>query len=182
MVGEGAAPLIERLFEATGEPAETTEISQLVDRYLQFYRAYPADETIVYPGVVETLETLTARGMPMGICTNKPHEMSIIVLAALGLDRFFSSVIGGGALPVRKPDPVHLLAVADAIGACRNDCVYVGDSPTDVETARRADMPVVAVSYGYSKGPPEALGADYLIDHFSRLPSTLERLSKRKNP
>lgn len=145
MVGEGPVPLIERLYEATGEPAEAGELPILVDRYLEFYRAHPADETIVYPGVVEALETLAAQGTPMGICTNKPHEMSVVVLAALGLDRYFSSVIGGGALPIRKPDPAHLFAVVDGIGSRREDCVYVGDSPTDIETARRAHMPIIAV-------------------------------------
>jgi phosphoglycolate phosphatase len=175
MVGEGAAPLIERLFEATGDPAEAAEVPALVERFVGFYRDHPADETIIYPGVIETLEALAAHHVPMGICTNKPHEMSMLVMAALGLDRFFSSVIGGGAISVKKPDPAHLLAVVEAMGADPETCVFVGDSPTDVETARRADIPVIAVSYGYSRVPPTELGADCLIDHFADLLPALDR-------
>jgi phosphoglycolate phosphatase len=107
------------------------------------------------------------------VCTNKPDEMSRLVLHELGMARYFSSVIGGGALPVQKPDARHLFAVLKEMDADAADVVYVGDSPVDIETARNANVPVVAVSYGYSGVDPNALGADVLIDDFHDLPGAL---------
>ena len=176
MVGEGARPLVERAFSTTGAPVEEGRIDDLVRRFVALYRAAPAERTIVYPGVEKTLAALAADGIPLGICTNKPHEMSVLVLEALGLDRYFASVIGAGMLPVRKPDRRHLEAVMTEIGASAASAVYVGDSPTDVETARNAGVRMIAVSYGYSRVPANELGADVLIHRFDELPAALRRL------
>ena len=178
MVGEGARPLVERAFSTTGAPVEEGRIDDLVRRFVALYRAAPAERTIVYPGVEKTLAALAADGVPLGICTNKPHEMSMLVLETMGLAAHFEAVLGGDALAVKKPDPGHLDAVLDRLGATRAGAVYVGDSPVDVEAARNAALPVIAVTYGYSRVPPAALGADLLIDRFDELPGALARLAR----
>lgn len=176
-IGEGARPLIERGFAATGAAAPGDALPGLIERFVAHYRTAPAAETIVFPGVERALAALAARGVPMGVCTNKPHEMSRLVLAALGLDGYFASVIGGDALPVKKPDPGHLHAVLDEMGCSREGAVYVGDSPTDVAAGRNAGMRVIVVSWGYSRVPPAELGADALIDGFDELADALARVA-----
>ncbi|OAN49222.1 hypothetical protein A6A04_03665 [Paramagnetospirillum marisnigri] len=168
LVGEGASALIERAWAVTGDAAAETGVKPLVERYLAHYRAHPADHTHVYDGVVAELERLRAAGIPLGICTNKPHRMTEIVLDALGLAKHFAAVLGGD-FPRRKPDGEHIRETLRRMGAEGRTAVYVGDSITDVRAARDAGLPVVAVSYGYARMPPEDLGADILIDRFADL-------------
>ncbi len=175
MIGEGAVALIERAWAATGGPPAPEKFDTLIERYLALYRASPANDTYVYPGVVDVLGQFLANGVKMGVCTNKPDEISKMVLSALGLDRFFASIIGGDVLPVRKPDPGHIHAVLEEMGCDAATAVYIGDSPTDMEAARNARLPAIAVTYGYSRVAPEQLGADILVDSFSELPDALRR-------
>ena len=109
----------------------------------------------------------------LGICTNKPHEVTLKLLAALSLLPYFATVIGGDALPVRKPDAGHLLAVLERMSAARDSAVMVGDSKIDVPTARNAGIPVVVVDFGYSARAPAELGADATISHLDELTGVL---------
>jgi phosphoglycolate phosphatase len=114
----------------------------------------------------------------MGVCTNKPQAATLEMLAAFGLDRFMGAIVGGDAIPgIRKPDPRHLLAVLDRLGVPPAGAVMVGDSEHDVTAARGLRVPVLAVTFGYSAIPAEALGADGVISGFAELPSALERLA-----
>ncbi|KIL97714.1 Phosphoglycolate phosphatase [Paramagnetospirillum magnetotacticum MS-1] len=175
LVGEGARPLIERAWAATGESAAADAVSGLIERYLGHYRAHPADHTHIYDGVVALLEGLRAQGALLGICTNKPSGMTGIVLDALDLTRHFRAVVGGDH-PRRKPDGDHILETLRRMDAKPEDAVYVGDSITDVQAARHAGIPVVAVDWGYARMPVEKLRADRLISHFRDLTAAIGEL------
>jgi phosphoglycolate phosphatase len=175
LVGEGARPLIERAWAATGAPADFHCVSALIERYLAFYRAHPADHTVVYAGVRDELARLSAAGHKLGICTNKPHAMSLMVLEALDLTRWFDAVLGGD-FPRRKPDGEHIRETLRRMGADGGSALYVGDSRTDVLAARDAGLPMVAVTWGYARMPVAELGADRLIDRFSELAAALREL------
>jgi phosphoglycolate phosphatase len=178
MVGEGAAALIERAFAATGAPLQPGAADIVVRRYLEWYRQFPASDTLVFPGVPETLHELRAAGVALGVCTNKPHAMVAPVLEGTGLAGFFGAALGAGALPVKKPDPRHMHAVIEAIGGAPESAAYVGDGPTDCEAARAAKLPVVLVTYGYTRVPVRALKADAYIDRFADLPQALRALAR----
>jgi phosphoglycolate phosphatase len=166
MVGDGAAKLVERGFNASGGlPKPLPELSK---RFLEIYGAGVADESRPFPGVVETLERCAAAGIGLGVCTNKPTSLSKSLLDALDLTRFFSSLAGGDG-PVRKPDPRHLLGVVEELKAAPETALMVGDSTNDVQAARNAKMKVVIVSFGYTTVPPAQLGGDRLIDRFDEL-------------
>ncbi len=179
MVGEGAGPLLERAFAATGEALELDAMPDLLHRYRAHYERYPIEHTTVFPGVFEVLRALVDDGAVLGVCTNKPHGASLLVLEELGLAEFFAAVLGGDALKVRKPDAAHLNAVIEAMGATGLAAIHVGDSPTDVAVARNAGVPVIAVSHGYSRVPPAELGADALIDDFSELRPAIAAIRNR---
>lgn len=166
MVGDGAAKLVERGFGATG--GLPLPLPDLTRRFMEIYRAGVADESLPFPGVIATLERLQAAGIGMGVCTNKPLGLTMALLDALDLSRFFTSVAGGDG-PVRKPDPRHLLGVLSELGAEPQEALMVGDSTNDVAAARAADVPVVIVSFGYTTVPPAQLGGDRLIDRFEEL-------------
>lgn len=177
MVGDGVETLIQRGFAtAAPRPARAAEVDSLVARFMAFYEASPARYTRCYPGAMDMLTGLRAKGCRLGICTNKPHRATVEVLELLGLSGFFSGVVGAERTSPIKPDPRPLLATLDAMGAEKARAVMVGDSPVDIALARNAGIPVIAVNYGYTRVPPTELGADILIDHLNELPAALARL------
>jgi phosphoglycolate phosphatase len=176
MVGHGVARLVERGFAAAGAPLDLAALPRWVDRFLGFYAEDLSTLTRPYPGVPEALDALAAAGWRLGVCTNKPTRLSVGLLDALGLRPRFGVVVGGDAAPERKPHPAPLRMTLDRLGVPAAAAVFVGDSETDVLTARAAGLPVVLVRYGYTAMPPEALGADVVVDDLSGLPALLELL------
>jgi phosphoglycolate phosphatase len=179
MVGDGAVKMIERGFAAAGRPWDDGLPLVLRDSFLAHYEDCLTENTVAFDGVVVALERLREAGLRLAICTNKPAAMSETILAHLGLDHFFASVLGGDSLAVRKPDPLHLLETISRAGGSRDAAVMVGDSATDVGAARNAGVPVVVVSFGYTRIAPAELGADALIGHFDELLSALSTVSLR---
>jgi len=169
MVGDGAAKLVERGFADTGAEVGPTALPDLVQRFLVHYSAGGHAMTTAFPGVIETLTTLRGLGCRLGVCTIKPHAPTMEILALLGLADFFGAVTGGDSLPVRKPDPGHLLGTLDLLGAAAVEAVMIGDSMNDVAVARAAGVPAVVVRYGYTRIPVEELGADAIFDRFDEL-------------
>jgi len=174
MVGDGAAKLVERGLPPGSAPAE---LDRLVARYVALYHERQTAMTRPYPGVVETLRSLSGEGWRLAVCTNKPEAPSREILAAFGLDGLFAAVGGGDSFAERKPAAGHLLATLARMAAPPDAAVMVGDSPNDVLSARRAGLPVIVVGYGYSRVPPAELGADAVIERFAELPAALEALS-----
>ncbi len=177
MIGDGVRSLMIAGLEASGGVPDNVVIDELFERYLKRYSVDPARSSEPYAGVIATLETLGSAGMAMGVCTNKPQRPTDRLLADLGLDRHFRTAIGGDALLVKKPDPVHLLSVLEQLGAGPERTVLVGDSATDARTARAAGVACVLVSFGYSATPARELGADRVIDAFADLVPALRALA-----
>ena len=179
-VGNGARVLVDKALAATG--ARPDDIDPLIERYIDFYRQYPADESIVYPGVAATLDALAASGVRMGICTNKPYALTGPVLEALGLGGYFSAFTGGDTVPHRKPDGRHVTLTLELMKADGGHAAMVGDSETDIAAAKDAGLPVIAVTYGYCHEPIGALGADAVIDSFAELPQALTAVYAQRHP
>ena len=175
-VGEGPGALIERAFAATGAPATAAALPELIAAYVAFYRAAPADHTVVFDGVRAVLAELAGR-TPLGLCTNKPDVMVRPVLEALGLAEHFAALVGGD-YPRRKPDGEHLRETLRRMGVEGRPAVMVGDSPTDVAAARDAGLPVLVVDFGYSRVPVSELGADRVLSRFTDLPALLTEFAR----
>jgi len=145
MVGEGANLLMSRAFDAsgiTGDPA------QALPRFLEIYDAILPGATRPYPGVPEMLQSL-APAAPMAVLTNKPTGSAEKILALLGLDHFFSRIVGGDGPLGRKPGPDGLLGLAAEAGADPRSTWLVGDSTVDLLTAHAASTRVCIVRYGF---------------------------------
>ncbi len=172
MIGDGAGQLVERVFAARGGlPGPALE--PYLHRFLAEYEPRSAELTRPFPGVAETLAGLKAAGCRLGLATNKPSGATAEVLAAFGLDGLFDAVIGGDDAPALKPDPRHVTAVLDLLGLTAAEAAFVGDSPNDIAAAHAAGLPCVLVSFGYTRVPVHALGAEAVIDHFRDLPAAL---------
>ncbi len=174
MVGRGMRNLIESGLRTTGTVSEEL-IEQALPIFLQHYAAHLADESQPYAGAETALKLLRTRGADLAICSNKPEGFCRQLLAAFGWEGMFLDVIGGDTLAVRKPDPQPLLEAIRRAGGGR--AVLVGDSIIDVETARAAGLPCLAVSFGFRDRPAGALGAAAVIDHFEQLLPALEALA-----
>lgn len=179
MVGEGARVLVERALRSVGAAFDDRRLARLHARFLDLYAAAPCRDTVLYDGARETLARLHAAGTRLGLCTNKPQRPTGLLLRALGLETLFGTVLGGDALPWRKPDPRHALTALERLGSEPGRAVLVGDSRIDLATARAAGLPCVLVSFGYSDAPVDQLGADAVIDHLDVLPGVLDRLAER---
>jgi phosphoglycolate phosphatase len=167
-VGKGSEHLIRStLAEVDAEPA-------LYDRawalYQHHYLAVNGDHSAVYPGVVDGLERLRARGWKLACLTNKPTAFARPLLRKKGLDGFFDVVFGGDAFERKKPDPLPLRKTCEALGLPPSRTLMVGDSSNDARAARAAGCPVVLVSYGYNHGEPvAAVDADGVVDRLDQL-------------
>ena len=174
MVGFGARALIAQAMEASGTPVAEEEMPPLVEIFLDHYRHHIADGSRLFPGVVETLDQLKMQGSALGVLTNKPQELTDPLLPLLGLGDMFAAVYGAGRKPYTKPDPRIFGDVLADLGGGQG--VMIGDSITDLNTARAADAPCILVSYGFTPVPAKDLGADAVIDDFALLPDALRSL------
>ncbi|MBI3855791.1 MAG: HAD-IA family hydrolase [Planctomycetes bacterium] len=152
-IGSGVRKLIER--------TTTPPIEPVMEAFMKEYSEHLLDRTTLYAGVAETLSAIPVRKI---VLSNKPEAMSKRVVEGLGIARHFEAVYGGDSFPERKPDAA---CFRRAIGPAARP-LMVGDSGTDVQTARNGGAAVVAVTYGYFK-PGELDGADWRIDRFDQL-------------
>lgn len=174
MVGFGARALIAQAMEASGAPVTESEMPPLVEIFLAHYRGHIADGSRLFPGVIETLGALKAGRARLAVLTNKPQELTDPLLPLLGLDGLFDAVYGAGRKLYTKPDPRIFHDVVEECGG--GPAVMIGDSITDLNTARAARVPCVLVSYGFTPVPAKDLGADAVIDDFAQLPDALRDL------
>lgn len=173
MIGDGARRLVERALARAGAPVDDAALEVAYRRFLELYGAAPCRASRLYPGVEEALRALAARGVRLGVCTNKPQAPTEAILRTLGVADLFKAVVGGDAVPRRKPDPAHLQAVLDLLSATPATAVMVGDSRNDLAPARALGMPCVLVDYGYTAIPATELGADRVIGGFAELEAAL---------
>ena len=176
LVGEGVNVLIQGAWTLTGAALTAPGVKPMVERYLDLYFEEPSKRTIVFDGVPAMLQALKARGLKVGVCTNKPDKITLKVLQNLGLSDLIDGVVGGD-FPRRKPDGEHLLETLRCLNADPKASLYVGDSGTDVAAARAAQVPIVCVGFGYSHGPVTGLGADWIINDFND-PEQLYRIGR----
>ena len=171
--GRGGKALISLGFEKAGAPKSTAEVEALFPVFLEAYRARIAEETTIFAGVRETLDALQSDGWRLGVCTNKPEALALDLLDRLDLTRYFPAILGADTLPVRKPDPRHVWETIDRLGAPRDRAVMIGDSVTDRDAARNAEIPVILVSFGYSLTPVAGLKPDALVHDYAEMRAAL---------
>ncbi|MDH3788950.1 MAG: phosphoglycolate phosphatase [Xanthomonadales bacterium] len=173
MIGAGVGKLIERGFRAAGEPLETAGIEALLPRFMELYTACATQQTALNEGARPVLEYFYNAGIAQGLCTNKPVEVTRLILNTLDISGFFGSVIGGDSTSQRKPHPLPLLTCIENLGVRPEDAVMIGDSGADVGSARSAGVPVILVPDGYTGVPAVSLGADYVVGSLAEIPGSI---------
>lgn len=176
MIGLGGLHLMEQALIATGG-CEPGMLDRLFPEWLAFYEANIANETRPFPGLIEAMEALDAKGAKIAIVTNKRERFAVKLVAELGLTERFATVIGGDTMGPgnAKPSPLPIHEMIRRCGGGR--AAFVGDSIFDTGAAKNAGIPSVACAFGFLTGPVEELQADAVIDHYGELISVLERLA-----
>jgi phosphoglycolate phosphatase len=163
-IGHGAPKLVER---ALGDGCTEEERQRALQFFLGYYEQHKMDTTCAYPGVAETLEKLAS--VPMAVLTNKPVRISVRILEAMGLAKYFRAIYGGNSFETKKPDPLGARTILRELGATPEEALLVGDSEVDVQTARNAGMIAAAVNYGFGVHDRGAYPADIYLDSFDAL-------------
>jgi phosphoglycolate phosphatase len=153
-IGRGVAKLIKRCLagrlDAADDPAPPPAAA--LDSFMHHYRDSNGRHASLYPGVIDGLTQLRAKGLPLACITNKAAAFTLPLLAATGLAVWFDEVVSGDTLPRCKPDPLQLTHVCRRFAVAPGDSVLIGDSVNDVRAARAAGCAVFCVPYGYNEG------------------------------
>lgn len=154
-VGNGAQTLVKRALSGSAQIDENIDdqtFQKALKIFLDFYEANLCVETVPYANVPQTLQDLKSKDFRLALVTNKPFDFIEPLLSGLGLHDLFEFHLGGDSLSKKKPDPMPLLHVCEALDVNVSECVMVGDSKNDILAAKAAGMHSIGVSYGYNYG------------------------------
>jgi phosphoglycolate phosphatase len=177
MIGGGARHMIERGLQSDGRAATTADIDRIFAGFIGHYSAHIADRSRPFPGLDAALDRLAAAGCRFAVCTNKLESLSRRLLDTLGMSTRFAAICGQDTFGIQKPDPEVLRQTVRSAGGDIARAIMVGDSRTDVEVARTAGTPVVAVDFGYTEIHVSELGPDRFIGHFDEFPEAVDALA-----
>jgi phosphoglycolate phosphatase len=169
LIGGGARRMLENGLKLKRRSFTATDVDRMFADFIAHYSAHIADRSRPFPGLEAALDRLAERGCRFAVCTNKLERLSRLLLEALGMTARFEAICGQDTFGRQKPDPEILRRTISAAGGRTDLAVMVGDSVTDIATARAAGLPVVAVDFGYSETPVRELGPDRTIGHFDEL-------------
>ncbi len=173
MIGGGARGMIEKALVADGRANVKPDLDRMFGEFVEHYAAHIADRSRPFPLLEATLDRLAGDGYRLAVCTNKLEWLSVRLLDTLNLTRRFAAICGQDTFGMQKPDPEVLRRTVAKAGGEPGRAIMVGDSGTDVRTARAASLPVIAVTFGYSEVPIESLQPDRLISSYGELEAAI---------
>jgi len=176
-IGGGARAMIARGVAAEGITVAPAKLEQLFADFIAHYTEHIADRSRPFPGLTDALDKLASTGCRFAVCTNKLERLSVLLLKQLKLADRFAAICGQDTFGMQKPDPEVLRRTIAAAGGSPTQAIMIGDSLTDIRTARAASIPVIAVDFGYSERPVSELAPDHIISHFAQLPSAIAAIS-----
>lgn len=173
LVGEGAGVLVQRMMKENGVQDDAL-YSRVYEYYVSTYDADPYVLTEIYPGISELLDALRAGGMSLSVLSNKPHAATVKVIQQFFSAGTFQYVYGAREGVPKKPDPAMANYLLKEMDLSPSDCLYVGDTSTDMQTGKAAGMFTVGVLWGF-RGLEELEhnGADFIAQSPSDILSCL---------
>ena len=178
LIGGGAKAMIIRGLAADDQPVSPGRVQKLLADFIEHYSAHIAERSRPFPGVEQVLDQLAREKHRLAVCTNKLERLSVKLLETLGLARYFAVICGQDTFAVQKPDPTMLRKTIAAAGGQTSNAIMIGDSETDIRTARAAGVPIIAVDFGYTVRPIAEFGPDRILSRFTDLPEVIAELAR----
>ncbi|WP_224554627.1 phosphoglycolate phosphatase [Pectobacterium versatile] len=167
-IGNGADVMVERALRWAGVEPTAARLQETRERFDSYYAQTVDSGSTLFPQVKETLAQLAQQGIPMAVVTNKPTPFVAPLLAGLGISDYFSLIIGGDDVIVKKPHPAPLYLVLGKLGLRASELLFIGDSRNDIQAAQAASCRSVGMTYGYNYGEAIELSQpDVVLDRFA---------------
>ena len=168
-VGNGARKLIERSVPKD-KASDSDFVSEVLEYYNGCYKRHLTNKTHPYDGILEMLQNLQSKKIPLGVCTNKQQFAADEIISAMFPANMFGAVIGDQKGMPRKPDPAKVLKIAAQFNVKPERVAYFGDTSVDMETAHNAGFLSIGVTWGFRpKSELIESGAEIIINHPSEL-------------
>ena len=140
--------------------------NEMTDEFLSFYKKNILYESTLINGVKEFLKWCKNQNISMAVCTNKTEHLAIDLLKKIEIYDFFEYVSGHNTFEYCKPDPRHLLKTIEILNGDREKSIMIGDSETDANAAKEAEIPMILLKYGYTEKRSEEIYHNHLIKDF----------------
>ncbi len=178
-VGRGGKIMLRRGLEAGGVQVSDARLDEMFAAFLAYYDDHLTVKTRFYPGVEAALDRLHGAGYGFAICTNKIETPAKKLIEELGATARFRAICGQDTFSVFKPNPAALRLTIERAGGDPARAIMVGDTETDILTAKAASLPVIAVDFGYAPEPIASLNPDIIISHFDDLDTAVVAMTAR---
>ncbi len=169
-VGKGAGAMIGRSLWSQAKK-ELTSINEkikneMTDEFISFYGKNILKESTLINGVMNFLNWCKKKNISMAICTNKTEYLAVDLLKKIGIYDYFEYVAGYNTFEYCKPDPRHLTSIIEILDGDKNKSIMIGDSETDANAAKAAEIPVILLENGYTEKSTTEIYHNHLIKDF----------------
>ena len=167
---------LHEIAELSGKIQKTDdELEEMTKEFIDFYSKNIVKESTLKNGVLDFLTWCKKNSISMGVCTNKQEHLSIELLKKIKIYHFFDYVAGGNTFNHNKPDPKHLIDTIEIIGGDINKTLMIGDSETDSNASKAANIPFILIKDGYTEKKTNEIYHDYLVEDFIDLEKIIEK-------
>jgi len=167
-IGEGAIELIRKAIPE--DKIASLDVPRFLWEYREQYRLNCAVKSRVYEGIPSLLDSLKGNQISLNILSNKPHELTILVSEKFFSKWHFENILGMRENIPRKPDPAGVLEIVRNLKIHTPELLYIGDSGTDIETAKNANIMVAAVTWGFRpRTELESFSPNFIVNHPSEI-------------
>ena len=180
LAGRGAKLMLSKsihdVAELSGKVNKSNDvIEEMAKDFINFYSKNILIESSLVTGALEFLTWCKNNSIRMAVCTNKQEHLSIDLLKKIKIYDFFDYVAGGNTFKHNKPDPRHLTDTIEIVGGKINNTIMIGDSETDSNASKAANIPFVLVENGYTEKKPNQIYHDHCVKNFLGLEKIVEK-------
>ena len=171
LVGQGAGAMLGRSIwgqakKEFGKVDDEKVKKEMIKDFIDYYGKNIIHESTLINGVKEFLKWCKDQNISMAVCTNKQEYLSNDLLKKIGIYNFFEYVAGSDTFDYCKPDPRHLTSVVEILGGDLNKTIMIGDSETDANAAKAAEIPIILLEDGYTEKNKDEIYHNHLIKDF----------------
>ena len=179
LAGGGSKAMLIRsmheIAELSGKIKKTDDIvEEMTKEFISFYGKNIVKESSLVKGTLDFLSWCKKNSISMGVCTNKQEHLSIDLLKKIKIYDFFDYVAGGNTFNHSKPDPKHLTDTIEIIEGSKKKTIMIGDSETDSNASKAANIPFVLIENGYTEKKTNEIYYDHLVKDFVGLEKIIE--------